>query len=119
MARRITFAEQDPNGIYPSVTKLWVDFYNIEEADLFDEKAWFIEALQRILDPDYTKKIASLPTYFYGTILANLRKYLQSNPSNDRNLMIVTQRSGTCTMSSILAALLHHVKDRKLYFCTV
>ena len=110
------YSEQEANGNYPLVTQLWMDFCNIDENDLFDEKAWFIEALQRIRDQNYAKKIVSLKTYFYGTILVNLRQYLNTNFPSDRDLLIVTQRSGTCTMSSILATMLHHVRDRKLYF---
>lgn len=102
----------DPNGIYPALSQVWIEFSNVPAAELFTNRAWFVHVLIAIgkeyFETHFRQSIAAegpvFPIYFYGSFLANLKKY-EVEPKND--LLVPMQQSGSCTMSSLLGALLY------------
>jgi hypothetical protein len=109
----------DPNNIYPRLSGIWLEFQGIEADELFSNDAWFFQGLialgkefflkrlQKEFDGlDYLTKTKSshpFPEYFYGSFLANFRKYFVSS----RHRFVPMQRSGSCALSSLIGALLY------------
>jgi hypothetical protein len=98
------YHSKDPNGIYPLLSKIWVEFSGVPDELLFGAKAWFFQGLiafktDLLVDKlkktfNYSKSL--LTEYFYGTFLANFNQYLvQAN--NER--LVPMQRIGSCTLS--------------------
>lgn len=116
----------DPNGIYPHLFKLWIEFQNIETDLIFEpETAWFIQALCFINVNSFVKNVneamhdfsSSASNYFYESLLANFRDYLV-HPKEDEVVekMVPKQMSGSCAISSLMAALLYHSESLKTYY---
>lgn len=108
---------QDPNGGYAMIYQLWMEFKNIPKEEIFDEAAWFIKAIILLNDCSFISNFEPVPLYFYGTILSNFKKYLDKpeEPLN-KKLFMTGQRSGSCTVSSMLAALLHNCQDKTQFY---
>jgi hypothetical protein len=106
------YHEADPNGIYPALSQVWVEFSNVPSAELFTDRAWFVQVLivlpRQLYEERFRKTIAAngpvMPIYFYGSFLANFTKYLVE-PRKDR--LVPKQQSGSCTLSSLMGALLY------------
>ena len=111
------YEEQDPNGIYLTITKLWIDFYNMGGWFIRWEGFGSLKHCSVSWIPFTKKDNLRQNILLWNDSGPNLREYLYIGRQYDSNSrFIYMQRSGTCTMSSILAAMLHHVKCRKLYF---
>lgn len=111
--------QPDPDGVYPVLTQVWIKFKDIPINFLFDESAWFLKGLKYILKRSFVDKVkttlnGSFSTYFYESFLANLDKYLVA-PEKSINKMVPMQRSGSCTLSSIMASFMYHSSTPAIY----
>lgn len=111
----------DPDDIYPLLSQVWVKFENIPHDLIFDDNAWFFQGLISLQNKSFVDDIKAVvgespSTYFYGSFLANFKDYLVAPDAfSNSEKMIPMQRSGSCTVSSIIAALLYHSKSAKIY----
>jgi gas vesicle protein len=112
----------DPNGIYPLLSRVWVEFKGIPEKELFSLDAWFVQGLIALNSCNFVDKVInaidkkdeSLSIYYYTSFLANFTDYLVS-VDKGKDIQIPMQRSGSCTVSSIMGALLYESKDKNTF----
>lgn len=99
------YRSSDPNGHYPFLARLWIEFKGIPVSEIFSDDCWFVRALAALKSSELMRKIEAVsgsgPQYFYGSILANLRKYLVVPDPADRDKLAPPQRSGSCSLSSL------------------
>jgi hypothetical protein len=105
----------DPDGVYPFLNRTWISFKGIPMDTIFSDNPWFFIGLigfkSFLSDKIMATRKNTIANYFYGSFLANFKDYLVPvDPSDDTtsSMHIPMQRSGSCTISSILAALLYH-----------
>ena len=107
------YARKDPNEVYPELNHLWIRFENIPKKEIFSDNNWFMYSLISLRDRDLIKDIESVSgsakDYFYGTILNNFANYIIIDKNETR--LLPSQRSGSCSLSSLTAALLYSTKD--------
>ena len=111
--------QPDPNEVYPHLSRLWLEFKDVPKDLIFDpETAWFFYALYSISDRKSAGRLidslkdkgSSLPSYMYGTVLANFKDYLVEPKywSDFEVKLFPEQQSGSCTMSSLIGTLLYY-----------
>lgn len=117
----------DPDNVYPHLYKLWIEFKNIPQKLIFDpETGWFIYGLAAIKNNDIARRIKHslddddklLSTYFYGSMIANFKDYLVEPQRDDEyfhDRLVPEQQSGSCTMSSLMGALLYYSDSLKTF----
>ena len=131
------FPENDWRRIYPYTYRLWMEFKNIPRSEIFDsETAWFIAGLVYMQSSTFMINAAlvysdlntSVSDYFYGSFLVNFVDYLRpALPDNSIihfqvlrpefiKSFVPAQKSGSCTMSSLLAALQYNSGDLAIYY---
>ena len=122
------YQREDPNQINPHLTRLWIEFKNIPGNEIFDpENGWFIFGLALINQKKYVENLKktlqdknnSVANYFYGTILANFKNYLVHPDINDPSFndkLIPEQQSGSCSLYSLMAALLYYSDSLETFF---
>lgn len=119
------FAENDWRRVYPTTYQLWLEFENIPLEELFDDTAWFFSGFIHMLSRTKMDNAArvnysgkkSVASYFYGSFLVNLIDYLKNtNEEYDAQTLVPAQRSGSCRMSSLLAALHYTSGSLKNYY---
>ena len=116
----------DPNGVYPKLTQIWMEFKQVEAEELFTEEAWFFYGLialkqkslqlklkQLFTPPNESEYSEYFPEYFYGSFLANFKKYLV--PRREDRLFPM-QRSGSCALSSLIGALLYVSRSEDIFY---
>ncbi len=99
----------DPNGLYSALQKPYVSYIGIPLADL-KESPWFVYSLAALKHHKQVPKGSnySPDNYFYDEFLAQFDKYLKAKGDGKdgaKSLFMVSQRSGTCTVSSLVARL--------------
>lgn len=115
----------DPNNIYPKLSRVWMEFKNIPQDEIFSSNAWFIEAMIMMKAKSFLNDLAKIslstkstelhgPAYFYGTFLNNFREYLIEPELEKRDDRLrPMQMSGTCTVSSLVGALFYMAPSEK------
>ncbi|NBO25098.1 MAG: hypothetical protein EBU93_07715, partial [Chlamydiae bacterium] len=109
----------DTNKVYFALPRFWLEFKNIPKDVLFSDDAWFFLAMKQMNIKESSDKLkevsGTLPAYFYGSLLSNFKDYFQE-PDSSSSKLKPAQRSGTCTISSLMAALLYSVKDEVEFY---
>jgi hypothetical protein len=104
----------DPNNVYPHLARLWIEFKNIPHSELFSDNYWFMYPMMIFKNDGILKEMepatGSIENYFYGSILSNFKNYLSPLDKSTKKL-VPHQRSGSCTLSSMMAAYLYYAKD--------
>lgn len=93
----------DPNGVYPSLVKPWLSFEGIPYAKL-TENHWFTLAEANLYDRKMDQHGTPMEHFYYNDFLFEFAQYMVHN---DKALYTVAQRSGTCTMSSLMARVMY------------
>ena len=113
------YSQADPNNIYPWIKRLWIEFENIPESVIFSNDNWFLYMFIIMQNDNELRKIesdsGSIPAYFYESILSNFREYGKPADKNDFTKLTSEQRSGSCTLSSMMASYLYYAPDEKTY----
>ena len=112
------YATKDPNEVYPELRHLWIRFEKIPEDVIFSGNNWFMYPLIALNDSNMVQEIENVSSsakhYFYGSILNNFAKYMVIDKNEKR--LLPYQRSGSCTLSSLMAALLYSSKDLSTFY---
>lgn len=114
----------DPNGVYPRLSQIWIEFNGVKKDELFSNEAWFFQGLIALKTDFFENKLKKLfastkklpeyyPEYFYGSFLANFQDYLV--PHRDDRLFPM-QRSGSCALSSLIGALLYTSESEETFY---
>ena len=112
------YQRADPDNIYPHLSRLWLEFKNIPSDLIFHpENAWFLCGLILINLPDFVNDAnLSASNYFYDSLLANFRDFLVEPKEHEIDEKLVPeQKSDSCTMSGLVAALLYFSDSLKAY----
>ena len=120
------YHRDDPENVYPYLSRLWIEFKSIPENLIFDPvTAWFFCALASIKQPAFATRLQqtfgndqALPNYFYGSLLSNFKNYLVKpglDSDESKEKLFPEQRSGSCTMSSLLGALLYYSESLEAF----
>ena len=107
------YHRMDPDKIYPHLSRLWIQFKNIPRNEIFDaDTAWLIYGLASIQRKDFVSNINNgvpISDYFYDSLLANFVDYLVQPEKDEIDKKLVPEQlSGSCTMSSLMGALLYY-----------
>lgn len=110
----------DPAHTHPCLARFWIEFKDIDRRVLFSNSCWFLRSLLLLDHFEFMMKLEaklgkSAPLYFYGSLLSNFKDYLSLSNINSRDKLLPPQRSGSCTISSLMAALHFYSKDDLSY----
>jgi hypothetical protein len=116
----------DPNGVYPRISQIWIEFANVKAEELFSGDAWFFQGLIALKKEFFAAKLKNLFTeetetelpdyfseYFYGSFLTNFKNNLVPHRADK---LIPMQRSGSCSVSSLIGALLYCSKSEANFY---
>lgn len=94
----------DPQGNFPYLVKPWINYINIPWKAV-EEVRFFVLGLMNLHDERGMSFLLGDkgPDYFYNEFLANFAPYYKED---DKDLFVVPQRSGSCTVSSLMARVL-------------
>ena len=111
----------DPKEIYPQLKRLWIEFVDIPESELFDAKdPWFFKLLIHLSDSDVVENVEEtsgpIVDYFYSSLLYNFKKYVKSPQEYDNHKLYHDQKSGSCALSSLMASYLFVAQDEVTFY---
>ena len=110
----------DPNNLYPELKRLWIEFINIPQDELVNsEYPWFFALLIKLYNEEYSDAIEraseSSANYFYSSVLFNLKKYVKPPKYYDNSKLYPKQKSGSCSLSSLIVSYLHYAQDEVVF----